>query len=128
MSIFEKWRKDPEYARGLAQETLILDVTEDLLGEMIGLGINRVQLAEKLGKPKSQISQLFSGSRNMTLRTLSDICWALGLAPKVRVVRVEKLKAMESHPLTTEGAAEMKNVYHFKNRTPEPAANGGLAA
>lgn len=83
MSIIEKWMKDPQFVREVAQETLILDVTEELLREMHGLDISRVQLAQKLGKPKSQISQLFSGSRNMTLRTLADICWALGLKPRV---------------------------------------------
>ena len=110
-SIFQNWKNDPEYARGLLQETVILNVTEDLVLEMRQLGVDRVTLASRLGKSKAFVSQLLSGSRNMTLRTLADICWALKLNPIVSFRHAEA-------PLISE---------HTSSMTLQPTANAGRA-
>lgn len=49
------------------------------------LNISKVDLAKRLGKSKSYVTQMLSGSRNMTLSTLSDICFALGFKPEVKI-------------------------------------------
>ncbi len=72
-----------EYHRSSASEELTFDVTEEILIIMEDKGISKKDLADKLGKSKAYISQLLSGSRNMTLRTLSDLCFALGIKPSV---------------------------------------------
>lgn len=89
-SIFQNWKNDPQYSRQLLQETVILDVTEDLVIEMQSLGVDRVTLAMRLGKSKAFVSQILGGSRNMTLRTLADFCWALGLKPKITYERAAR--------------------------------------
>ncbi len=61
----------------LEQQHLILDVTEMIVELMNERGVTRSELADRLGKTKGHISQLLSGSRNLTLRTLSDIFVAL---------------------------------------------------
>ena len=61
----------------LEQEHLILDVTEMIVELMNERGVTRSELADRLGKTKGHVSQLLSGSRNLTLRTLSDIFVAL---------------------------------------------------
>jgi transcriptional regulator with XRE-family HTH domain len=69
---------DPEFRKLLAQEELILEVTESickLLGEE---NVSRKQLADRLGKSKGFISQLLNGGRNLTLRTVADILHVLG--------------------------------------------------
>jgi transcriptional regulator with XRE-family HTH domain len=71
-------RKDVEYERLLAQEELILDATETIVALLEERGISRQELAARLGKSKSFVSQLLSGERNMTLRTLGDVGYALG--------------------------------------------------
>ena len=71
--------------RAYAREDLVYNVTEDILVALEDLGINKQELARKLGKSKSHVTQLLSGARNMTLGTLSDICFALELTPKVIV-------------------------------------------
>lgn len=70
--------RTPEYERLLDQERLILDASE-LVYEMMELrGINRAELARRTGTTRGFITQVLSGSRNMTLRTLADFAHTLG--------------------------------------------------
>lgn len=69
--------------RVFEQEGLILDVTEEIWKVMEEKGWNKSELASALGKSKSYVTQLMNGNRNMTLRTLSDIAFALGVSIRV---------------------------------------------
>ena|ERR1700749_1285662 len=73
---------DKGYERLVAEETLIVEATEELCRVMEGEDdsgeITRKQLAERLGQTKSHVTQLLSGERNMTLRTLAQMADALG--------------------------------------------------
>lgn len=62
-----------------AREALIMNVTEDILVAMEDKEITKTDLAKLLHKSKSFVTQTLSGSRNMTLRTLSDIAYNLDL-------------------------------------------------
>ena len=73
-----KRQKEPEYQRLLAQERLILDATEAIVGLLDEQNVSRQDLAARLGKSKGFVSQLLSGERNMTLRTLADLGYVLG--------------------------------------------------
>jgi transcriptional regulator with XRE-family HTH domain len=67
---------DPEDQREYARERCRIVLTE-AIGEAIEeSGLSRSQIAEKLGVTKGYVSQVLSGSRNMTLRTLGDLMWA----------------------------------------------------
>lgn len=80
--FFEAWeRESDENARLVAQELLITEVTEAVWRVMQDVRVNKSELAQSMGATKGHISQVLSGSRNMTLRTLSDICFALGSRP-----------------------------------------------
>lgn len=70
-------------ARAYAREDLIYNVTEDLLVQMEELGVTKLELARRLGKSRSYVTQMLSGARNMTLGSLSDICFELGISPQV---------------------------------------------
>jgi ribosome-binding protein aMBF1 (putative translation factor) len=70
-------KEDHELARLVRQEELILGVTELVLEKLEGRGVSKSQLASMLGTNKSYITQLLRGSRNMTLRTVSDIFFSL---------------------------------------------------
>jgi transcriptional regulator with XRE-family HTH domain len=72
-----KRQKEPEYQRLLAQERLILDTTEAIVGLLEEEKVSRQELAQRLGKSKGFVSQLLSGERNMTLRTLADLGYVL---------------------------------------------------
>lgn len=71
----KKVRKTRDLARG----SYLFRVTEDILVAMEDLGVTKSELAKRLGKSKPRITQLLSGSSNMTIGTLSDIAVELGL-------------------------------------------------
>ncbi|WP_241569166.1 MULTISPECIES: helix-turn-helix domain-containing protein [Rosenbergiella] len=68
-----------------ASEELIFNVTEDILLAMQDTGFTQSQLANALGKSKAHVSSLLNGTRNMTLKTLSDINFVLGTEIKVKI-------------------------------------------
>ena len=72
--------------RALAREELIYNATEDLLVLMERMEVSKKELARRLGRSKSYVTQLLSGARNMTLGTLSDICFALGTVPRMTLL------------------------------------------
>lgn len=69
--------------RVFAREELVYNVTEDILVLLEDLHVSKKELARRLGKSRSYVTQILSGARNMTLGSLSDICFALGVKPKV---------------------------------------------
>lgn len=87
MSIKRRKRnssRESEYARLVAEETLIFDVTEEISRAIDAAGITRKELAEALGRTKGHVTQLLSGERNMTLRTAADLAHALDRRLHVR--------------------------------------------
>jgi transcriptional regulator with XRE-family HTH domain len=66
-----------ERQQALEQEHLILDATELICELLEHKGVTRQELAGRLGKTKGHVTQLLSGERNMTLRTLADVAAAL---------------------------------------------------
>lgn len=82
--------------KAYAREDLVFNVTEDLLLILEDLSISKAELARRLGKSKSYITQVLSGSRNMTLGSFSDICFALGFKPEIKLpVEPAKLEQSE---------------------------------
>jgi transcriptional regulator with XRE-family HTH domain len=69
---------DPEFRKLLAQEELILEVTETICELLGNEKVSRKGLADRLGKTKGFVSQLLNGGRNLTLRTVADILHVLG--------------------------------------------------
>lgn len=64
--------------REYEQERLVLWTTERISELMEQAGVSRAELARLLGTSRPHVTSLLSGGRNMTLRTLADICTALG--------------------------------------------------
>lgn len=62
----------------LHEEGLILEVTEAVCEVMQKEGITKAQMARRMGRSKGFITQLLSGDRNLTLRTLANMADALG--------------------------------------------------
>ncbi len=84
--FLERWANEtPENAKLVAQELLIAETTEVLWEAMKQAGVTKSDLAKRMGTTKGHISQVLGGSRNMTLRTFSDICHALDLRPTITI-------------------------------------------
>jgi transcriptional regulator with XRE-family HTH domain len=79
-----------------AREALIMNVTEDILVAMEDKEVTKADLARMLHKSKSFVTQTLSGSRNMTLRTLTDIAFNLDLA--VSIVFKNKTESVQIEP------------------------------
>ena len=63
--------------RRYQQDRAILAVTETVCRLMEEQGVSRSELARRLGKSKSYVTQLLDGEANMTVRTISDVFVAL---------------------------------------------------
>ena len=84
--FLEQWATQNEAnAKLFAQEVLITQATEEIWKAMEEVDVNKTELASKMGTTKGYVSQVLSGSRNMTLRTLADICFALDYQPTLRL-------------------------------------------
>ena len=77
MTISERLNRSEEGKKLLQQERAILEVTELICKLMEEQGITKAQLARDLKTSKAHITQLLDGSRNMTLRTVSDLLYYL---------------------------------------------------
>ena len=82
--FLERWANASDAnARLVAQEMLIAETTEALWEALERAKLSKTELADRMGCTKGHVSQVLSGARNMTLRTLSDICFATGVQPKI---------------------------------------------
>lgn len=95
-TLYDEYLKDKEFARIMAQEDLIMDVTENFCRIIEEEKLTRSKLAHIMGKTKGYVSQLMNGNRNITLRVLSDVAYHLGYNVKVvlrkRGVKSESVK------------------------------------
>lgn len=78
-----------EFSRLVEQETLILEATERIAELLDASELRRKDLAKRLGVSKPFVTQVMSGDRNMTLRTLADLAFALGHRIEVAAVPLE---------------------------------------
>jgi len=84
--FFEHWEnQSQDNAKLVAQEVLITELTEAIWAAMEQSGVKKSELAKRMGATKGYVSQVLNGTRNMTLRTLSDICFALGRKPNFAI-------------------------------------------
>lgn len=78
MDFLTQWLEEsPGNARALAEESLIVDVAEEIWQALHQAGLSKTDLANRLNVSKPRITKLLDGSANMTLRTLADIAFEL---------------------------------------------------
>jgi transcriptional regulator with XRE-family HTH domain len=88
----ERQEETSEARREYEYERLTVWALDELYEAMERNGLTKADLARKLGTSRANITQTFSGERNITLRTLSDLAWACGVRARVKV---EPLRAGE---------------------------------
>ena len=67
-------------------ESVAFDISVQIYKQMKKLGINKKELAEKLGVSRSYITQLLKGKSNMTIETLIKVAKALGMTLQIKLV------------------------------------------
>jgi len=75
--------QDPEYRRLYAIEGLVTDTAEFVSRLMEEQGVNKAELARRLGKSRAWMTRLLSGSANMTMRTFAELVYALGAEAQI---------------------------------------------
>lgn len=87
------------YERLVAEETLIFDATEEISRVLDqNSETTRAWLARRLGKSKGFVSQVLSGDRNMTLRTLAQIGHALDQRVEIKLVPASPQPNQKGNP------------------------------
>ncbi|MGA2774169.1 MAG: hypothetical protein ABSG26_25550 [Bryobacteraceae bacterium] len=105
---FEEFVSDERRRRLYERESLAFDACELISHLMRTERTNKAELARRIGKAKSDITQLLSGSRNMTLHTFADITFALGY-------RVEfKARPLRSVRSEADAEAAKPTIYMYR--------------
>jgi transcriptional regulator with XRE-family HTH domain len=77
MSKLEQWAEeyaqDPDYVLEMAS----LAFGEAIVSRMEALGINRTELAARMGVSKPRVSQILAGDENLTFKTMAALAAAL---------------------------------------------------
>ena len=71
--------KDPEFRREYEKELLIGSFTDWMHDYLDEASVTRKELAERLGRSAGRVSQILAGSENLTLGSIADLGWALGI-------------------------------------------------
>jgi hypothetical protein len=87
MNEAKKWINDilstPEGARTYERERVLIDATEAVSELMERMGVSRKDLATTLEVTPANVTQILSGTRNLTLGTLSDVFVVLGRSLRI---------------------------------------------
>jgi transcriptional regulator with XRE-family HTH domain len=85
-NITKRLLADPEVRRVFEEELLYGEVTDTISAYLESTKLSRSELSRRLGITKGRVSQVLSGNRNLTLKTLAALGWALGLRFELRAV------------------------------------------
>lgn len=72
--------------RRTTQDELIASVTEAVSQVLEAEGITQTELGRRMGRTRGFVSQLLTGGRNLTLRTIADLADALGRRVRLELV------------------------------------------
>jgi len=75
---FQEFIADDERRRLYERESLAFDATELIAHLMAESKVSKAELARRIGKTRSYVTQVLAGSRNLTVYTLADLAFALG--------------------------------------------------
>ncbi len=96
MGINEAWvarqETSDESRRFHERDRLAVWTIDAIAGLVQDQGLSKAELARKIGTSRSYVTQIFSGSKNLTLATVADLAWALGLRA---CVKFEPLRSNE---------------------------------
>lgn len=103
-----------------------LEAVEELLQFMKREGINRSELAERMGVPPSRITKLLNGSENLTIATLVRAGRSVGAELKIRFQSAAKATAPKSTTAEKPASkvAEDLTPYHTKKTTKTTGKKG----
>ena len=63
-------------------------------------GLNRTQLAERLGFHKSYVTQMLNGDLNFSMKKLTELALKVGLAPELKLKSIQEYTTQEEERLS----------------------------
>lgn len=90
--------EDPEYRKLYAIEGLVTDAAELVARLMQEQGLNKAQLARRLGKSRAWVTHLLGGKANMTMRTFAEVIHLLGAQACLSTQPQPSARERPSHP------------------------------
>ena len=124
----DRQTRTPEARRLYEQERLVLWVSEALAQAMAVSGLSKADLAERLGTSRAHITQVLSGSRNMTLRTVADLAWACNQRAEVQMEPLEGMANHEGNASALEDLREGPEEGQASSQHRPPSKGGTRAA
>ena len=78
-------QKNPALARQIEEEMLLQSIGDLFSDVMIQHGLNKAELAKRLRTSRAYVTQILSGDRNLSLRSLAKLAYAMGLRVHVKL-------------------------------------------
>ena len=101
--LLEKYRNDPEYIA----EGLLIDINEQIVRLLEESGINRTQLAKKLGVSNAYVTKLLNGNENLTIKQLVRVATSLRCNVDIAIIsnefRINRLFSYTPKRVDSEG-------------------------
>lgn len=82
----ERQLEDQQFQRALATERPAFNFINALDEAMQANGITKAELAKRLGRSRSFVTQALRRDHNLTFKTAADLAWACGLALNIGLV------------------------------------------
>ena len=121
-TTFNEFVQDAGTRRILEQESLAIEATELISELMEQRQFRKADLAKQIGKSKAFVTQVLSGSRNMTMHTFADLAFALGHRI---VVNSEPLESAGTPVLQSFTFQNPNRRYVLRPQTDEPTPPAG---
>jgi len=86
---FEQLIERPEFHKLYAIEGLVLEASEFIARLMQEKKVTKAELARRLGRSRAYVTQMLSGSTNITVRTLAEVAYVLGAEVKLEAVPLQ---------------------------------------
>jgi len=103
------------------RELLYGEAIESILALMQERGISQRELADRLNVSEARVSRMLRGGENLTLKTVADLGWALGIRFVLTPVPYD---SHEDTPAEGDAAAPSW-IREFRKRIPAKAAGPG---
>ena len=75
---YDELMSDPDFRKEMAIESLEAEAAEVIAQLMAEQDLSKADVARRLKKSRSWVTQLLNGKANMTIRTLAEVTFALG--------------------------------------------------
>jgi transcriptional regulator with XRE-family HTH domain len=126
MTINERVSQSPERMKHFQSVRLEMEITELVCELMDKQGVSRAELATRMGTSAPYVTKLLRGQTNMTLKTISDLFFALGRSVRIveRPMSVHSPRLLVMEVASGESTRRANNRYKFNKLTTTETPKG----